>query len=89
MWHCTAIRNGPAWPCAKRATSRAASAARQVVQQLRQRALDLPFKQVGELIELTGKDCDFNQRPDDDLVRREVKIVSFDFGCHGWVVLGS
>ena len=26
LWHCTAMRKGPAWPCARRATSRPASA---------------------------------------------------------------
>lgn len=33
--------------------------ARQLVEELRQRALDLPFEEVGELVELSGEDCDF------------------------------
>ncbi len=40
--------------------------ARQLVERLRQRALDLPFQQVEPLIELTGDDCDFQKRPRDD-----------------------
>ncbi|MGA2501749.1 MAG: hypothetical protein ABSH20_28750 [Tepidisphaeraceae bacterium] len=46
--------------------TRTATIVRQMVEQLRQRALDLPFKQVGPLIELTGDACDFQKRPRDD-----------------------
>ncbi len=42
------------------------AAARQLVEQLRQRALDLPFQQVGPLVELTGDACNFDKRPRDD-----------------------
>lgn len=38
-----------------------ADAARAVVSRLRSRALDLPFAGVGDLIELRGDDCDFEQ----------------------------
>lgn len=38
------------------------SQARAAVAKLRQRALDLPYKEVGDLIELSGDDCDFNQK---------------------------
>ena len=37
--------------------------ARQLVKQLRQRAMDIPFKSVGEVVELHGRDADFEQRP--------------------------
>jgi hypothetical protein len=49
-----------------RLRSEAASAkqARELVTQLRHQALDLPFEQVGEIIELTGSDCDFQQHGD-------------------------
>jgi hypothetical protein len=40
--------------------------ARKLVQQLRQAALDLPFQHVGEIVELRGGQCDWEQRPDDD-----------------------
>lgn len=39
--------------------------ARQLLERLRQRALDLPVSGVGPLIELAGIDCDFNQQPQD------------------------
>ena len=32
-----------------------------IVERLRQRALDLPFESVGEIVELTGKDCDYER----------------------------
>ena len=40
--------------------------ARALVSLLRQRALDLPFQFVGEIIDLEGKVCDFNQCDRDD-----------------------
>jgi hypothetical protein len=43
--------------------------ARKLVQQLRQAALDLPFQHVGEIVELRGDQCDWEQRPDDDPYR--------------------
>jgi len=42
-------------------SARDTTTARQVVQQLRQRALTLPFQQVGPLVELTGGACDFER----------------------------
>jgi hypothetical protein len=39
--------------------------ASKLVQQLRQAALDLPFQHVGEIVELQGDQCDWEQRPDD------------------------
>lgn len=42
---------------------------RSIVEQLRQRAMDLPFANVGEIIELKGDDCDFNNRGFDDPLR--------------------
>ena len=43
--------------------------ARHAVQQLRAKALDLPFREVGELIDLRGEACDFEQRDVDDPLR--------------------
>jgi hypothetical protein len=40
--------------------------ARQRVEQLRQRALDLPFQRVGDLIDLAGEACDYERRERDD-----------------------
>jgi hypothetical protein len=48
------------------ADTRSAKEARHLVEQLRQRALDLPLKEVGEVVELTGDACDFHQRDRDD-----------------------
>lgn len=39
--------------------TRSAKEARQLVEQLRQRALDLPMKEVGDLVDLAGDACDF------------------------------
>jgi hypothetical protein len=39
---------------------------RELISRLRQQALDLPFSRVGEVVELTGKDCDYEQRDRDD-----------------------
>ncbi|MGA2496814.1 MAG: hypothetical protein ABSH20_03690 [Tepidisphaeraceae bacterium] len=36
---------------------------RQMLSHLRQRALDLPFKSVGPLVELRGRACDFERQP--------------------------
>ena len=44
-----------------RSNARTAGKARQVVEQLRERALDLPFAHVGKLLELRGDDCDFEK----------------------------
>jgi hypothetical protein len=37
-----------------------------LVAKLRQRALDLPFTEVGEIVDLSGAECDFDQRDRDD-----------------------
>lgn len=39
---------------------------RSLVEQLRQRALDLPFKEVSNLFEVTGDRCDFEKCQEDD-----------------------
>lgn len=36
--------------------------ARQVIDQLRSRARDLPFAQVSEVVELSGAECEFKER---------------------------
>jgi hypothetical protein len=43
--------------------------ARGLIEQLRSRALDLPFTEVGEISELRGSDCDYEQRKQDDPLR--------------------
>jgi hypothetical protein len=48
--------------------SASADEARRQVEALRQRALDLPFAEVGDLVEFEGDDCRFD-RHDDPLVR--------------------
>ena len=42
---------------------------RQAVEQLRQAALDLPFKEVNEVVELKGEACDYNQCDREDPLR--------------------
>lgn len=49
---------------ALRSKLRSASKAQALVEQLRQRALDLPFLHVSDLIELSGDQCNFEKRPD-------------------------
>jgi len=39
---------------------------RQIIKKLRHRALDLPFNMVSEVLEFTGKDCQFIRGVDDD-----------------------
>ena len=41
--------------------TRTAREARRLVEELRKRALDLPFKEVGEVVELTGDACAFDR----------------------------
>ncbi len=43
--------------------------ARRLIHALRQAALNLPFTEVGEVVELSGKQCDFNRRGKDDPLR--------------------
>jgi hypothetical protein len=45
-----------------RSTTRSADEARRLVETLRQRALDLPFKHVGDVLDLSGADCDYEQQ---------------------------
>ena len=44
-------------------TARSIDEARKLVEQLRQRALDLPFKRVGDIVDFTGDECDYDKRP--------------------------
>ena len=46
-----------------------AKEARQLVEQLRKKALDLPFAEVGEIVEVKGGACDFEKRGRDDPLR--------------------
>jgi len=43
-----------------------AEEARRLVEQLRGRALDLPFQEVGDVVECVGDECDFDRREQDD-----------------------
>jgi hypothetical protein len=49
-----------------RAVVRSPKKARELVAHLRGRALDLPFAQVEDIVELTGQACDFDQSDRDD-----------------------
>lgn len=49
-----------------RSPTGSAGDARRLVEQLRQRALDLPFKKVGDLLDLSGAECDYEQREKGD-----------------------
>ena len=46
--------------------TRSINKVRELIGRLRSRALDLPFEKVGEIIELRGFQCDFEQCADDD-----------------------
>jgi len=46
--------------------SRTPAKARQLVEQLRQKALDLPFKEVGEIVEVNGDTANFDKFGEDD-----------------------
>ncbi len=43
--------------------------ARELVQALHQTAQDLPFKELGQVVELSGEQCIFENRPQDDPLR--------------------
>ena len=43
--------------------------ARKLVQALHQTAHDLPFQELGDIVELSGDECDFHRRDPDDPVR--------------------
>jgi len=47
------------------ANTRSAKQARHFVEQLRQKALDLPFKKVGEVVDFAGDEADFKKLPQD------------------------
>ena len=49
--------------------ARTAKQARKLVEQLRQRALDLPFAEVGKVVELKGEACDFQTYDGNDPLR--------------------
>ena len=61
------------------ATTGTEAHSRNIVQQLRQAALDLPLRWVGEIAEFRGDQCDWEQRADDDphrwmLIQADTKI---------------
>jgi hypothetical protein len=43
--------------------------ATELIGQLRSKALDLPFKEVGEVVELSGRECEYQDRDRDDPLR--------------------
>ena len=43
--------------------------ARKLIQALHQTAQDLPFKELGQVVELSGDQCDFNKRDREDPLR--------------------
>jgi hypothetical protein len=43
--------------------------ARKLIAALHQQAHDLPFKEVGDIVDLAGDECDYNQRDKDDPLR--------------------
>jgi len=43
--------------------------ARKLVEALHQTAHDLPFKEVGDIVDLSGDECDFDKRDKDDPLR--------------------
>jgi len=49
--------------------TRSAKKARQLVEQLRQKTLDLPFKEVSEVIDVSGDEADFNKSDRDHPTR--------------------
>ena len=49
-----------------KSSTRSVAKAHRLVEQLRQKALDLPFKEVGEMIELAGEACDYQRHAKDD-----------------------
>jgi len=49
-----------------RSSTRSPKKARELVAHLRGRALDLPFEQVGDIVELSGAECDFETLDQDD-----------------------
>jgi len=50
--------------------------ATQLMERLRSRALDLPFKEVGEVVELVGPECDFAGRDQGDPLRWLLMLVA-------------
>jgi hypothetical protein len=52
-----------------RASTKSPRQALALIEKLRSRALDLPFKEVGEISELCGGDCNVDQRGQDDPLR--------------------
>ena len=49
-----------------RSTTRSPKKVRKSIAHLRGRALDLPFESVGDIVELSGSQCDFESREQDD-----------------------
>ncbi len=64
-----------------RSRARKPERVREQLIQLRERALDLPFKEVGDLVEFTGPDCDF-ERCDRENPDRWLLIQSSQYVNH-------
>jgi hypothetical protein len=52
-----------------RTSTRSKAVARSLIEQLRQRALDLPVRGVGDIVEATGDECGFQQQPRESSLR--------------------
>ena len=74
--------------------SRTEAAARELVGRLRQRALDLPFARVGEIMDLSGRDADYKVQPAESparwlLIQAGQYIESGDCQLHGRTATGD
>jgi hypothetical protein len=70
-----------------RSIARSAEDARELVEQLRQRAMDLPFKEVREVLDLSGPACDYEQRGKGDpnrwlLLQGHQVIIHGEYSYH-------
>ena len=52
-----------------KANTKSPKKARQLLEELRQKALDLPFKDVGEIVDISGENADYDKMDKDDLNR--------------------
>lgn len=68
-----------------RSATRYIDDARPLVERLRQRALDLPFQRVSDLIDLAGDACDYERRDRDDPHRWLLIQANQPIGRDGYV----
>ena len=58
--------------------------ARRLVEQLRQKALDLPFQHVGDLLDLSGEACDYEKGEPVKPPRRLLVQAGRAVTCRAW-----